>query len=167
MVRTLRAETERYGAQLIDVPSYTRAGEHIYDRPFLWGSKRTGPDLQREGLIRPDPVWHYRHMWNPAMTTSPGPLPEVGVGEPSLTFAEFTQRSIMPTYKHMYDSYVNFDSLKPRMKALSTMPLDTYTQREIAEATDHAAAQAKEIAGILRAAQPGIFNTPEKSASAL
>ena len=36
MVRTLRAETERYGAQLMDVPSYTRAGEHIYDRPFLW-----------------------------------------------------------------------------------------------------------------------------------
>ena len=68
------------------------------------------------------------------MTTSPA-LPEVGPDEPGLTFAEFTQRSIMPTYKNMFRNYVDFESVKPRMRALSTMPLDTYSDREIAEAS--------------------------------
>ena len=57
MVRPFRAETERYG-------HYSVAGEYVYDRPFLWGSKRTGPDLAREGGVRPDD-WHVRHFANP------------------------------------------------------------------------------------------------------
>ncbi|TVR13794.1 MAG: cytochrome-c oxidase, cbb3-type subunit I [Planctomycetota bacterium] len=143
MVRTLRAETERYGGGIMSVPSYTRAGEHIYDRPFLWGSKRTGPDLAREGIIRPDPVWHYRHMWNPAKTTSPGPLPE------DAGFWDFAKVSIMPTYKNLYRNEVDFDSVQPRMRALSRTPLDTYTRREIVEAPAHAEAQARELAARL------------------
>lgn len=68
MVRPFRSETERYG-------EYSKAGEFVYDHPFLWGSKRTGPDLHREGVgisKKPD-SWHYRHMYDPT-TTSPGSI---------------------------------------------------------------------------------------------
>ena len=62
MIRPLRFETERYG-------EYSKAGEFVYDHPFLWGSKRTGPDLAREGGLRSD-SWHYGHLiipkeWSP------------------------------------------------------------------------------------------------------
>jgi cytochrome c oxidase cbb3-type subunit I/II len=75
MVRPIRAETARYG-------DYSKPGEFVYDHPFLWGSKRTGPDLQREGGKYPD-SWHYLHMRTPA-STSPG--------------------SIMPAYTWLYDA---------------------------------------------------------------
>jgi cytochrome c oxidase cbb3-type subunit I/II len=65
MIRPLRAETERYG-------DYSKAGEFVYDRPFLWGSKRTGPDLHRVGGKYPD-SWHFLHM-NEPRSTSPGSL---------------------------------------------------------------------------------------------
>lgn len=63
MVRPFRSETERYG-------EYSKAGEFVYDRPFLWGSKRTGPDLHRVGGKYPD-SWHYHHMEDPE-SMSPG-----------------------------------------------------------------------------------------------
>jgi cytochrome c oxidase cbb3-type subunit I/II len=75
MVRPIRAETARYG-------EYSKAGEFVYDHPFLWGSKRTGPDLHRVGGKYPD-SWHFIHMKQPT-ATSP--------------------RSIMPGYPWMYDS---------------------------------------------------------------
>jgi cytochrome c oxidase cbb3-type subunit I/II len=127
MVRVLRAETERYG-------DYTRAGEHIYDRPFLWGSKRTGPDLAREGVIRPDPVWHYRHMWYPAKTTGRAPSAE-----------DWARASIMPTYKHLFTATVDFDGIRANMRALSTPPLSTYSVAEIANGPADAKAQAARI----------------------
>lgn len=65
MVRPFRSETERYG-------EYSKSGEFIYDRPFLWGSKRTGPDLHRLGGKYPD-SWHYNHMLDPTLT-SPGSI---------------------------------------------------------------------------------------------
>jgi cytochrome c oxidase cbb3-type subunit I/II len=65
MVRPIRAETERYG-------EYSKPGEYVYDHPFLWGSKRTGPDLHRVGGKYPD-SWHYLHMTDPS-ATSPGSL---------------------------------------------------------------------------------------------
>ncbi|MFI5144062.1 MAG: cytochrome-c oxidase, cbb3-type subunit I [Ignavibacteria bacterium] len=65
MIRPFRSETERYG-------EYSKAGEFVYDHPFLWGSKRTGPDLQREGKKYPN-VWHYLHMENPK-AISPGSI---------------------------------------------------------------------------------------------
>jgi cytochrome c oxidase cbb3-type subunit I/II len=65
MVRPFRSETERYG-------EYSKAGEFIYDRPFQWGSKRTGPDLHRVGGKYPD-AWHYNHMIEPE-SMSPGSL---------------------------------------------------------------------------------------------
>ncbi|PZX51490.1 cytochrome-c oxidase, cbb3-type subunit I [Algoriphagus chordae] len=65
MIRPFRFETERYG-------EYSKAGEFVYDRPFLWGSKRTGPDLHRVGGKYPD-SWHYFHMEDPR-SMSPGSL---------------------------------------------------------------------------------------------
>jgi len=65
LIRPFRSETERYG-------EYSKAGEFVYDHPFQWGSKRTGPDLQRVGGKYPD-AWHYNHMLEPE-SMSPGSL---------------------------------------------------------------------------------------------
>ena len=65
LIRPFRSETERYG-------EYSKAGEYVYDHPFQWGSKRTGPDLMRVGGKYPD-AWHYQHMYDPT-SMSPGSL---------------------------------------------------------------------------------------------
>lgn len=65
MIRPFRSETERYG-------EYSKAGEFVYDHPFLWGSKRTGPDLQREGGKYSN-AWHYNHLLDPR-SMSPGSI---------------------------------------------------------------------------------------------
>ncbi len=65
MIRPFRSETERYG-------EFSKSGEFIYDRPFLWGSKRTGPDLHRQGGKYPD-SWHYNHLLDPE-SMSPGSI---------------------------------------------------------------------------------------------
>ncbi len=89
MIRPFRSETERYG-------EYSKAGEFVYDHPFQWGSKRTGPDLAREGGKYPD-SWHYNHMEDPR-SMSPG--------------------SIMPPYSHMIDNDLNTSSLESKIKAM-------------------------------------------------
>ncbi len=66
MIRPFRSETARYG-------DYSKAGEFIFDHPFLWGSKRTGPDLAREGAVGRNHAWHYLHMEKPT-STSPGSI---------------------------------------------------------------------------------------------
>jgi cytochrome c oxidase cbb3-type subunit 2 len=73
LIRPFKAETDRYG-------QYSLSGEYAYDRPFLWGSKRTGPDLHRVGNYRTTD-WHENHMWEPTSVV-PG--------------------SIMPAYKHHF-----------------------------------------------------------------
>ena len=131
MVRTLRADTARYGENLMDTAGYTRAGEHIYDRPFLWGSKRTGPDLAREGLLRPDPAWHLMHMYDPNGTTS--------------------EDSIMPAYPQMYRDSMDFSDLGDRLAVLAGPPMFTpYSKEVLRDAAGHAQAQADEIAERLR-----------------
>lgn len=70
MIRPFRSETERYG-------EYSKAGEFVYDRPFLWGSKRTGPDLHRIGQKYSN-LWHYYHMENPASMTPGSIMPSYG-----------------------------------------------------------------------------------------
>jgi cytochrome c oxidase cbb3-type subunit I/II len=89
MVRPFRHEVERYDK---DNKQYSLSGEYIYDRPFLWGSKRIGPDLQRLGGKYND-AWHYNHLWDPTLT-SPG--------------------SIMPDYKWLFtrDLSTNYTSDK-------------------------------------------------------
>jgi cytochrome c oxidase cbb3-type subunit I/II len=89
MVRPIRAETERYG-------EYSKAGEYVYDHPFLWGSKRTGPDLHRVGGKYPD-SWHYLHMKTPA-ATSPG--------------------SLMPGYPWLYDSRLDTSHVEGKVITL-------------------------------------------------
>jgi len=85
MIRPFRSETERYG-------EYSKAGEFVYDHPFLWGSKRTGPDLHRIGEKYPD-AWHYNHMVAPT-SMSPG--------------------SIMPAYPWLAEQNIDL-SLTPKM----------------------------------------------------
>ncbi len=89
MIRPFRSETERYG-------EYSKAGEFVYDHPFLWGSKRTGPDLHRVGGKYPD-AWHYNHMEDPR-STSPG--------------------SIMPAYPWLLEQKLDTNTLPSRIKAL-------------------------------------------------
>ncbi|WP_343604252.1 cytochrome-c oxidase, cbb3-type subunit I [Fluviicola sp.] len=89
MVRPMRFETTRYG-------DYSKAGEHVYDHPFLWGSKRTGPDLAREGGLRGN-IWHYKHMIDPK-GVSPG--------------------SIMPAYPWMRDDKLNTSLLTKKISAM-------------------------------------------------
>ena len=67
MVRPFRSEVERYG-------EYSKAGEFVYDHPFLWGSKRTGPDLHRVGAKYSD-NWHLNHMYDPQSTSSGSIMP--------------------------------------------------------------------------------------------
>jgi len=81
LIRPFKAETDRYG-------SYSLSGEYAYDRPFLWGSKRTGPDLMRVGNYRTTD-WHATHMWEPK---------------------EAVAGSIMPAYKHMYTNLADIDT---------------------------------------------------------
>jgi cytochrome c oxidase cbb3-type subunit I/II len=92
MIRPFRSETERYG-------EYSKAGEFVYDHPFLWGSKRTGPDLHRIGGKYPD-SWHVRHMYDPT-STSPG--------------------SIMPAYPWMFTQKADIESIPNRISALRTV----------------------------------------------
>ena len=105
MIRPFRSEVARYG-------DYSKAGEYVYDHPFLWGSKRTGPDLHREGGKYND-NWHFNHMWDPR-STSPG--------------------SIMPAYTWLYDnSPMNYSMTEKKMKAMRTLGVP-YTDADIANA---------------------------------
>jgi cytochrome c oxidase cbb3-type subunit 2 len=81
LIRPFKSETDRYGA-------YSVSGEYAYDRPFLWGSKRTGPDLLRVGNYRTTD-WHENHMMNPSSVV-PG--------------------SIMPRYPHMFENLADIDT---------------------------------------------------------
>lgn len=92
MVRPFRSETERYG-------EYSKAGEYVYDHPFLWGSKRTGPDLMREGGKFGN-LWHYLHMEDPR-SMSPG--------------------SIMPRYPWLYRQTIDEASTPTKIKALRSI----------------------------------------------
>ena len=116
MIRPFRSEVERYG-------EYSKAGEYVYDHPFLWGSKRTGPDLHREGGKYND-NWHFNHMWDP-QSTSPG--------------------SIMPGYKWLYDNKAMDHSLiEKKMEAMVTLGVP-YTDEDIKNARSNMDAQAAGI----------------------
>jgi cytochrome c oxidase cbb3-type subunit 2 len=104
MIRPFRAETERYG-------HYSVAGEFIYDRPFLWGSKRTGPDLQRVGGRYSDD-WHRVHMNNPR---------------------DVVPESIMPSYPWLLENDLNDDIIQDKMRTLVTLG-HPYTEEQIANA---------------------------------
>ena len=104
MVRTLRFESERYG-------HYSLAGESVYDRPFQWGSKRTGPDLARVGGRYSDD-WHRVHLVNPR---------------------DVVPESNMPGFPWLEKTEVNGTTVARRMGALKTLG-DPYTDEQIAQA---------------------------------
>ena len=119
MVRPFRSETERYG-------EYSKAGEFVYDHPFLWGSKRTGPDLHREGAKYPN-SWHYYHMKEPT-SMSPG--------------------SIMPPYPWLEEQVLNTSDTKVKLRAMKTLGVP-YTDYEIQDGNLALDKQAQEITASL------------------
>ena len=104
MIRPFRSETERYGP-------YSIAGESVYDRPFQWGSKRTGPDLARVGGRYSD-EWHYIHLNNPR---------------------DVVPESNMPNYGWLRDRMVDGEIVQRKMRALNMLG-DPYSDEDIAAA---------------------------------
>ena len=104
MIRPFRAETERYG-------HYSVAGEYVYDHPFQWGSKRTGPDLHRVGGRYSDD-WHRAHLMNPR---------------------DVVPESNMPSFPWLAENMVDADGTAAKMEALRILGLP-YSDEEIANA---------------------------------
>jgi len=109
MVRPFRAETERYG-------HYSVAGEYVYDRPFQWGSKRTGPDLHRVGGRYSDD-WHVLHLANPR---------------------DVVPESNMPAYPWLNEAPADASSIEDKMRVLRTLGAP-YTDEQIAAAREELA----------------------------
>jgi cytochrome c oxidase cbb3-type subunit I/II len=135
MVRPFRSETERYGP-------YAKAGEFVYDHPFLWGSKRTGPDLLRQGGKYPD-SWHYHHMLDPTNMTS---------------------GSIMPPYPWLFEQELDAANTPDKISAMRTLGVP-YAPGYEAQAQADLQAQAQGIAANLK--QAGIEVQPNKEIVAL
>ena len=115
MVRPFRHEVERYG-------EYSKAGEFVYDRPFLWGSKRTGPDLHRVGGKYSD-NWHLSHMYDP-QTTSSG--------------------SIMPAYQWLIRNELDKSQTEAKMKTMVSLGVP-YSDEDIANAQQAMSEQGTQI----------------------
>jgi cytochrome c oxidase cbb3-type subunit I/II len=120
MIRPFRSETARYG-------EYSKAGEFVYDHPFQWGSKRTGPDLARLGGKYPD-SWHYNHMVDPT-SMSPG--------------------SIMPPYPWLLEDQIDGNSTIAKIKAMQRLGVP-YPEGYDKIAVKDMEAQAKQIAENLK-----------------
>jgi len=115
MIRPFRSEVERYG-------EYSKAGEYVYDHPFLWGSKRTGPDLHRIGGKYSD-SWHLNHFYDPQSTSS---------------------GSIMPSYKWLINNELDKSMTVKKMEAMVTLGVP-YTEEEIGRAIEWMDAQGTQI----------------------
>lgn len=119
MVRPFRSETERYG-------EYSKAGEFVYDHPFLWGSKRTGPDLHRQGGKYSN-AWQFNHLMDPT-TMSPG--------------------SIMPPYPWLIEQTLDISTTPAKIKAMRTLGVP-YEEGYEQKANDDLKNQADAIAANL------------------
>jgi cytochrome c oxidase cbb3-type subunit I/II len=125
MVRPFRSETERYG-------EYSKAGESVYDHPFQFGSKRTGPDLAREGvktgkLYKPN-AWHYNHFVDPQ---------------------KMNQASIMPKYPWLAKKEIDIQSTPGKIRAMKVLGVpypDSYEQQAIVDLKAQADSIAKDLA---------------------
>ena len=133
MIRPLRAETLRYG-------HYSTAGEFVYDHPFLWGSRRIGPDLARQAGKYPD-LWHVRHMEDPRSITA---------------------KSVMPGYPALLTSRLDFTAIQSRVDAMAMLGVpygDAVTR-----APEMAQAQAKEVAAKIAEAAAAVRDKTEVEA---
>lgn len=119
MVRPFRYETERFG-------EYSKPGESVYEHPFLWGSRRIGPDLAREGGKYPD-LWHVRHFEDPRAVTA---------------------KSIMPAYPHFLTTPLDFDGIQAKVDAMAMVgvPYGDAVRRAPTMAREQATAMAARIA---------------------
>lgn len=124
MIRPFRSETERYG-------EYSKAGEFVYDHPFLWGSKRTGPDLAREGVgkLKKSDSWHFYHMLDPA---------------------QVSEGSIMPPYPWLFEQMIDKELTAGKISALRTVGVP-YPEGFEKTANGELEAQAKTITDNLAA----------------
>ncbi len=126
MIRPFRSEVERYG-------EYSKSGEFVYNHPFQWGSRRTGPDLAREGvktgkIYKPD-AWHYEHFVNPQKTNI---------------------QSIMPPYPWLATNDMDIESIPKKIRAMQTLGVP-YPEGYDEKAIDDLKKQAHQIASGLRA----------------
>lgn len=124
MIRPFRSEVERYG-------EYSKAGEYVYDHPFLWGSKRTGPDLMRVGGKYSD-NWHINHFYDPQSTSS---------------------GSIMPSYKWLIKNELDKSDTEAKMNAMISLGVP-YTQEEIDRAQEWMTEQGTQI-------EKSLYNDPD------
>jgi len=124
MIRPFRSEVERYG-------EYSKSGEYVYDHPFLWGSKRTGPDLFRVGGKYSD-NWHLNHFYDPQSTSS---------------------GSIMPSYKWLIQRELDKSMTEAKMKAMVSLGVP-YTEEDIARAQEWMDAQGTTI-------QQNLYSDPD------
>ncbi|MGV3638413.1 MAG: cytochrome-c oxidase, cbb3-type subunit I [Flavobacteriales bacterium] len=140
MIRPFRSETERYG-------EYAKAGEFVYDHPFQWGSKRTGPDLLRVGGKYPH-SWHYYHMMDPT-TMSPG--------------------SLMPAYPHLLKNALDTTTTRKKIEAMLTLGVPyeepPYGAGFAGRANEHLQAQSIAIVDDLKKA--GIETLPDREIIAM
>ncbi len=138
MIRPFRAETERYG-------HYSVAGESVYDHPFLWGSKRTGPDVARVGGRYSD-EWHRAHLYNPR---------------------DVVPESIMPAYHWLFENTLDGKNTGAKMHALRVVGVP-YTDADIAGAEAAVAGKSEVDAVIAYLQQLGTLipsNTAVKAAA--
>ena len=118
MIRPFRSETARYG-------EYSKAGEFVYDHPFQWGSKRTGPDLAREGAGNNKKLdsWHYNHMLDPT---------------------SMSDKSIMPSYPWLLDDQLDISTTQAKIEAMIKLGVP-YPEGYGAKANDDLKKQADQI----------------------
>ena len=124
MIRPFRSEVERYG-------EYSKAGEYVYDHPFLWGSKRTGPDLLRVGGKYSD-NWHLNHFYDPQSTSS---------------------GSIMPSYKWLIRNELDLSQTEAKMRAMITLGVP-YTDEDVERAQSWMLEQSTQI-------EQNLYNDPD------
>ncbi|WP_270089664.1 cytochrome-c oxidase, cbb3-type subunit I [Sphingobacterium sp. SYP-B4668] len=130
-VRPFRSETARYG-------EYSKAGEYVYDHPFLWGSKRTGPDLHRLGGKYPN-KWHFDHLLDPTIT-SPG--------------------SIMPSYPWLIEQKLDNSTIKEKLNAMRMLGVP-YSNEQVENVEQDMQKQAETITNDLAANQVKIASDRE------
>ena len=139
-VRALRYETDRYG-------EYSKIGEFVYDHPFQWGSRRTGPDLARAGYVGSstykNAAWHYNHFIEPQ---------------------EISPKTIMPAYPWFIKKDVKVEKVQTKLKAMQTLGVP-YSDEYIEHATAEYMKQAEEISANLK--ESGIEVEPTKEVIAV
>jgi cytochrome c oxidase cbb3-type subunit I/II len=138
MISPFRSETERYG-------EYSKAGEFVYDHPFQWGSKRTGPDLAREGSgnLKKSNVWHFNHLEEPN---------------------SISNGTVMPSYSFLIDHNLDTATTAPKIRAMQTLGVP-YPVGFDQKANQFLMAQATAIATDLK--KDGVEVAPTKEIVAL